>query len=363
MQGFFSSTNDLLIPIQQSPSESRLTLVPSKDAFLEYSSHIHTFLKLPLVPWELSKLGLFFILKQLGLINEVDKTVILDSISHSTLLSNELVDLLTWLKNKESNDKNFVRQLLSKIRFRENINSPVISFPEIKRYDPFKISPLLTLPPNVLPNSIAKHFSTEVLESNLFLTPCTVKDLIEFYLSENQQKLLRDPQTSECILRFISKHSSQIVESYWVQIKTKLSNIKCIATNQGMKLPSESYLPSTLIGDNLPLVTFELSNTNADVNSGGIIEDDHISVSFLKRIGCRIFDMESLVKVQLGTTSMTSKTFSNDTMQALIFQLIEERPNMHETDFKALKDSKFLIGNVVESDNFLFEMFSSNSIL
>ena len=315
-----------------------------------YSPHLYACLTLPLVPLELVRSGLFLVLKLNNLICEVDKTIAVETLSGSVLSLNELLMMLSWLRVEQHDDKEYIRRVLSVVQFRENVNSPVIPFCQIKHYDVFHIPSLLSLPPNVLPNSIAIHFSSEDLQFNFFLTAATIKELFEFYSSKNQKYLLEDPRTSEYLFRLFSKHSSQITDNYWIRLKEILSDIKCISTNQGMKLPSESYLPSSLITSDLRIVAFKLSCTVTDNDDRNFIEDDTMSVSFLKRIGCRIFNVQSLVKVLQDLTSTTLNAPAGDTMRALIFQLMEERPNMNEADFKSIKENRVLKG----LDNFIF---------
>ncbi|CAF1136231.1 unnamed protein product [Adineta steineri] len=211
-------------------------------------------------------------------------------------------------------------------------------------YDASNISSILPLPLYVLPINIAGHFSQDQLQHNLFLAPCTFKDLIEFYLYENRHYLYHNITASTCLLSNLSKYSSHFSESKWLEIKNILSNIKCIPTIQGMKLPNESYIPSHMLTSDSPAITLNiLPDKTTTENQRNINNPDEnlVSTYFLKQIGCRMLNIQSIIKYwQMNSNNRTELNQVN--IQTLIKSLMKERKYTTDEDFKALKQSRFL---------------------
>ncbi|CAF3416437.1 unnamed protein product [Rotaria socialis] len=285
LKGFFALKNDIFVPTKRLPSANHLSLVISTQTFLADSKHIHGFLPLPLVPFELSKSHFFTALKEHSLIHMADKSIIEESLTSSALLSNELIELLKWLCSSDINDHSYTKRVLSVVRYHETINSPISYFGKLKYYDALNISLVLPLPSNVLPISIAEHFSQEQLHHNLFLLPCNFKQLIDFYLSENQQYLFNNVKTATHLLSYLSNSSSHFSEPEWKKIKDILSIIKCIPTTHGMKLPRKSYLPSHILRSDRPAITLNLLAENATDSRQPRNDSNEnlVSVYFLKK--------------------------------------------------------------------------------
>ncbi|CAF4160668.1 unnamed protein product, partial [Rotaria sordida] len=320
--------------------------------------HIHSFLSLPLVPYELSKNGLFQALKDRDLIIEVNNELIELTITTTILLSNQFVEFLHWLSSQNYDDKQYIKRLLSIVRFRETNNSSIITLEKLKNYDNFNISTIIPLPSHVLPASVATYLSREELQKQLSLTPFTLKDFLHYYLLKNQLYLFTKENTSTCLLYIISKYSGQLNKTEWNKLKTTLSTITCIPTNQGMKIPNESYIPSSILSSDLPIITLNVPQNLTDDDDDdddddnndnqSIIEnmENSISAEFLKRLGCRTLNVQSFVHARSSLTNSTSSSNSH-TMKILIQHLMEERDNMSEGDFNALKQSECLRGTTL----------------
>ena len=357
LDGFFSIDKDLLVPVKKSPSDIKLSLIPSTQAYLANSKHIHSFLPLPLVPYELSKNGLFQALRDRDLIIEVDNELIESTITTTILLSNQFVEFLHWLSSQKNDDKQYVKHLLSLVRFHETPQSPIITLEKLKNYDNFHISPILPLPSHVLPASVAAYLSREELQKQLSLTPLLLKDFLHFYLLKNQQHLFTKENTATCLLSIISKHSGQLNKTDWNKLKMSLSTLSCIPTSQGMKIPNESYVPSSILSSDLPIITL---NVPQNLNEEEEDDDDDkqstmenlenpVSGEFLKRLGCRTLNVQSFVHARSSLTNSTSSNSQN--MKILIQHLMEERDNMSEGDFNALKQSECLRGTTLTPKN------------
>ncbi|CAF3997273.1 unnamed protein product [Rotaria sp. Silwood2] len=355
VDGFFSTNKDVLVPVKRSPTDINLSLIPSTQAYIANSKHIHSFLSLPLVPYELSKNGLFQALKDRDLIIEVDNELIESTITTTILLSNQFVEFLHWLSSQNNDDKQYIKRLLSIVRFRETNNSSIITLEKLKNYDNFNISIILPLPSHVLPASVAAYLSREELQKQLSLIPLTLKDFLHYYLLKNQLYLFTKENTSTCLLHIISKHSGQLNKTEWNKLKTTLSTITCIPTNQGMKIPNESYIPSSILSSDLPIIILNVPQNLTDDDDDDDNDDDKqsiienmeypVSAEFLKRLGCRTLNVQSFVHAR---SSLTNSTSSNShTMKILIQHLMEERDNMSEGDFNALKQSECLRGTTL----------------
>ncbi|CAF1595404.1 unnamed protein product [Rotaria magnacalcarata] len=411
LKGFFALKNDIFVPTKRLPSANNLSLVISTQTFLADSKHIHGFLPLPLIPFELSKNHFFTALKEHSLIHMTDKSIIEESLTSSALLSNELIELLKWLCSSDINDRSYTKRVLSVVRYHETINSPISYFGKLNYYDALNISLVLPLPSNVLPISIAEHFSQEQLHHNLFLLPCNFKQLIDFYLSENQhyfgklnyydalnislvlplpsnilpisiakdfsreqlhhnlfllpcnfkqlidfylsenqQYLFNNVKTATHLLSYLSNSSSHFSEPEWIKIKSILSMIKCIPTTHGMKLPNESYLPSHILRSDRPAVTLNLlvEKTKDSQQPRNDSNENLVSVYFLKQIGCRMLDIQSIIENDSRMSSHNISALNHESMQMLIENLARERNSMSDADFNALKNTKFLQGTTLK---------------
>ena len=330
--------------MKKSPSDSKISLIPSTQAYIANSKHIHSFLSLPLVPYEFSTNGLIQALCDRDLIIEVDHALIESTITTTILLSNQFVEFLHWLSSEKNEDKQSIKRLLSLVRFRETSQSPIITLEKLKNYDNFHISSLLPLPAHVLPASVAAYLSREELQKQLSLAPLLLKDFLHFYLLKNQQHLFTQENTATCLLSILSKHSGQLNKTDWNKLKTTLSTLLCIPTSQGMKMPNESYVPSSILSSDLPVITLNVpQNSDDDDEKQSTIEnlDNSVSAEFLKRLGCRTLNVQSFVYARTNSTS------SNSHMKVLIEHLMEERDNLSEGDFNALKQSECLRGTTL----------------
>lgn len=352
IDGFFSTNKEILVPVKRSPTDRTLSLVPSTQAYIANSKYIHSFLSVPLVPYELSNNGLFQSLKDRELIIEVNNELIESTITTTILLSNQFVEFLHWLSHQNNDDKQYVKRLLSIVRFRETPQSPIITLEKLKNYDNFNISSILPLPSHVLPASVAAYLSREELQKQLSLTPLTLKEFLHFYLLKGQLNLFTKENTSTCLLHIISKHSGQLNKTEWNKLKTTLSTISCIPTNQGMKIPHESYIPSTILSSDVPMITLNVPQTLNDDDDEIDEENDttdnmenSVSAEFLKRLGCRTLNVQSFVHARSSLTNPDSS--HSHTMKTLIQHLMEERDNMSEGDFNALKQSECLRGTTL----------------
>ena len=334
LDGFFSSDEDILVPVKRSPSDKYLSLIPSTEAFLINSKHIELFLPIPLVPFELGQNHFFQVLKQRQWIEEMNDDLILIKIHQLIFSFDEFIGLLRWLCAYEIKNKHYIQQVFSKIHFRQLSQSTIIKLENVKYYDNLNLLSL-PLPSNVLPSNIIDYISREDLQKRLSLSPITVKNLIGFYLNENQKDLIHNESTSRIILNLISQHWKQFNDIELNYIKTFLSNNKSIPTNQGNKYPNESYIPSINLSSDLSIINLyipQIENDNQYVNYP-------VSIEFLKLIGCRTIHLPTLTNhsnIQLNNSSQTVEHF--------IRNLLDKRQYMSDNDLNALKTTQCIAG-------------------
>lgn len=334
-----------MIPTKSKSSISQFSMLPSSQTYLAYSKHIHSFLSLPLIPYELLQNGLFIELKQRGYIEEISHDFIEIAVSTYDLLAVEFIELLHWLCSTEiCNNKKYIQRILSNIRFHDDENSSTVTLEKIKYYDDnINVPLMLPLPANVLPSRIAIHISNDDLNKKLSLQTLPFDNLLDFYLNEKQKYLLSDPDKIICLFNLISKHWTQIDDTKLKRIKNILSAIKCIPTTQGMKIPKESYIPSPILSSDLALITLNVVQNMIEDNSNKLeTSDNRVLIVLLKTIGCRAINVQSYIN-HLQVESNTTQS-SSEQLQMLVQHLLDERINMSDEDIEALQHSKCFPG-------------------
>ena len=144
------------------------------------SADVHTFLTLPLVPFELSESNFFLVLRQRNMIGVLNNKLIEQTIVQTTLLLDELINAIRWL----CHNKECITTVMRSIRFRETMNSPEVTLINVQHYiDKLIIPSNLPLPPTVLPTLVSVHFSSVELSQQLSFTECTLSSLVNFYLN------------------------------------------------------------------------------------------------------------------------------------------------------------------------------------
>lgn len=318
---------------------------------------MRSFLSAPLVPVEFSNNGLFIELKRLGLIRDIDYHTIIYIIQASILYSNELCELLRWLCSDECiynyNNKYYIENIFSYIRFRDNDSSPIITLRHIKYYDEINPSSQLPLPSNVLPAVIAMQISPDDLSKHLGLAVFSLDNLIDFYFLDEQNHLLKDENKIICLFNFISIHWIKIKPSQRDQIKVILSKRACIPTQQGMKLPKESFIRSPMLLPDLPIIKM---NVVKEINQIKITSDQHevksngqsydgVLDEFLRFIGCRTIHVPSFIAYQKSLSKVSDSIKENFLM--FLHHLVDTQKIMSDEDIIALQESRCFPGNII----------------
>ncbi|CAF1508202.1 unnamed protein product [Adineta steineri] len=257
----------------------------------------------------------------------------------------EFIELVHWLFGNDVVDKAYVKSVLSSVRFHDHNHSSVIPFKEIKYYDVLNIPLLLPSPFNTLPRDISSILSQKQLEKQLCLSPLKLKYILDFYLDNKCLQQLSISETYPCFLSFISTHSGQLEQDEWTKVITVLSKTQCIPTIQGMKVPRESFVLSPLVSPQLPCIVLNIPQSitnNNDTEDKQISEnfENPVSIDFLKKIGCRMFNFNSF-------DDDSSVSSSSETMKTLIKKFIKERNNMSQADFNELKEKPSLKGTTL----------------
>lgn len=347
VDGFLSSRENILVPVAEIPSISQLSVLPSSQAYLASSEHIHKFLAVPLVPFRLLTNTLFTRLKEHGLIQSVSHDLIKSTVASCDLSVEEVIELLHWLCTDEvKNEKRFIERILSFILFHDDEASSKI-MENVKFYDGFNVPTILPLPINVLPTRLARHISNDDLHQKLSLTALTLDSLLDFYLHEDQRFLWGSQTTVVCLFNLISKYWSQLDKSKREAMKNTLSNIKCVPTTQGMKIPKEAYIRSPILSSDLALIELSVvkSMDEVDVHATAIssgrtttlveASDNRVLAEFLKNLGCRTINIQSFVGNHKAKSNALSP--SKNRLQMLVQLLVDEFDNLSEADIEAIK--------------------------
>ncbi|CAF1577380.1 unnamed protein product, partial [Adineta steineri] len=327
LDGFLSSDKDIFVPIQRCSSDNQLLLIPSRHAYLSNSKYLEKFLSIPLIPFDIGQNEFIQILRHNKQIQELTNEIIREKIRESIFLYDELVNLLHWLCTNIFEDNSYIKTILSEIYYRETSQSTIIELENIEFYNILNLPLIVPLPSNVLPSNIVNHISQEDLEKKLFLTKLPIRNLIQFYLLPTQHYLFENEFTSNILLHLFSQYWNQFNTNNLNNIKIILSKLKCISTNQGMKLPQQSYISSANLSKDLPQITFDMSSEYS------------LSIEFLKSIGCRTIDF-STTTIANHLNSMNN----NQTLQDLIQNLLKQRDNMSDTDVNALGNTPCFAG-------------------
>ena len=347
INGFLSSEVDILVPAAETPSVSHLSVLPSSQAYLAYAEHIHKFLSLPLVPFKLSNNRLFTVLREHGLLQEVSHDIIQRTVACCDLSAGELIEILRWLCTDEiKNDKHFIEGILSFVLFHDNQSSSNI-MERVKFYSAIEVPILLPLATNVLPARIAMHISSDDLNEKLSLTALTLDNLVDFFLHKDQHFLLYTQNTVVCLFNLISKFWARIDPSRRETMKTTLSNIQCVPTTQGMKIPKEAYIRSPILSSDLALIELNVVKSMTEDDARGVIttsrqastfveaSDNRVLAEFLKLIGCRTINIPSFVENQKLKPSALKA--SDNRLQILVQHLVDAYENLSEEDIEAIK--------------------------
>ena len=337
--GFFSSDEEVLVPVQRSTSQIGFSLIQSSRAYLSTSKHLETFVSLPLVPFDCAQTDFFKMLRRREMVRELDYQTILTNIRESVLSVHELIGLLRWLCVDSGADKSYVKQVLSEIYYRETDPYSIIQLEKIEFYSTRNIA-TLPLPSNVLPGSVVNHLSREDLHQYLSLTSITMKSLIEFYIASKQHHLFEKESTSKILFSLIGQHWNQFHHDESKKIRDIVGKLKCIPTTHGMQLPSESYIRSSDLSSDLPIVSLyvpEISEHGCESTS-----DYPVTVEFLKAIGCRTIHVPS---VGYSLVSQSAESVDqNEELKSFIQDLMKRRKTMSDTDMDALKNIPCLAG-------------------
>ena len=356
MNGFFFSKPDILVPVKTGTSGFQLSLSSSSDAFLAYSHQIQSFISLPLIPLELSTNGLFIELKRLGFIREVTNDIIAETVRSSVLRSAELIELLRWICSNDGIDDrgSFINSIFASIRFRDQEDSPTITLKKVQFFEQTNVLSILPSPKNVLPAKITTHLSPENLRKDLSLRAVSINGLLNFYFHEDQAYILTNRNMIECLFNLISRHWSEIGSTKRKTMKKILSSIKCVPTRKGMQLPRESYIPSSILSSDIPIIVLNvvsrMSVHNDDVIRANNQQENEVNQTphacvleeFLRFIGCRTIHIQSFCEGQQGLSNTSELLKAN--FHIFMKHLIEASATMSDEDIKELKRTKCFVG-------------------
>lgn len=387
-RGFFNSQRTLYVPCSDT---GLMCVLASEDCYLPFEG-IEAFAAYPVIPCELAVQCPRFFAELLARqrISQLSLKQVQQSVKENVLTDQQFAAFLSWLCRAQKQMSKAERtKLVNEIKFWTNNEINYLS--NIKYFQPFtsgvtdasvslsslsssssfscapssittrnmeattKFESILPLPSSVLPKVFALGLSTNQLSDQLGLKPLGFSAWLEFILTAESK--LESVAHVPTILSYISRHSGEISAKEWKQLTNVLSRCACIPSTHGMKTPREVYFPSKALPSDLPqvsdLVIREEEDVEAEEDDISKTEDVAVTHSFLKRLGVRYSSVNVLVDSQQNFSkdqgknsnkNLGSSTTSGLSIQKLVQQIMSQRKEMSELDFKEVSNKKFLVG-------------------
>lgn len=280
--GFWRSSSVFPVP-------SQLGIYPSKKVV--YAGDAANFIKnIPVLPEEVFSKANEFIEKaqMLGLIEEISPEDVIREVQSRTFNLSDLKLFIIWCVNSlrnESLNMQQVRNILNNAVVADEKNTYQLGL--IKSYQLKQvIEDDLPLPPSCIRQDFVSSISLSDLEL-LGWKQLTVVQWVE-YVVANMQNLPVEQNLSLSV--GFAKQVLKKISEYWYSIKSPeqekivqlLSNVSCIPTQLGMKLPSESYLMEIPMFPHLPVRSKDLPVSDKMLLSLGLRES--VDMAFVLKL-------------------------------------------------------------------------------
>ncbi|KAJ3107750.1 hypothetical protein HDU97_003420 [Phlyctochytrium planicorne] len=249
-------------------------------------------------------------LEALGLLKKFDLEDLYVELSKRVLEPTEVVALVKWWlefrrNNPVSNQEiSKLFQLLVVVDPQDDANAPARRLIDLKHYvNPQIIPPNVPIPKTCLPLSISKHFSKSDLGNAFpFLSELTLPEWTNFVLLHPDFK---NPAFVEQILSVISRQFGSMSASFKESITLALGQSACIVTSKGMKRPTESYLKTVTLFEDLPIVSFEAAKHFPDSFLKSLGVRDHVDLQLIfSRLQDLKWDSDHMLLDKLTSTEM-----------------------------------------------------------
>ncbi|KAG0933842.1 hypothetical protein G6F57_009475 [Rhizopus arrhizus] len=203
-----------------------------------------------------------------------------------------------------------------------------------------KIIPLdMNVPPDTMPFSVSKNFSTNELTSYFG----NMKELSvvqwTYFIYETNPELQKSTELAERVLGIISKSFSNISSKSENELIQLLKSKTCIPTRFGMKLPEEAYFSNVNLFDDLPTIQF---NNPRHVNDTflaalGVRKHVELQIVFDRLISDGSWSHVDLIKYLTSVQSTLSEVEIRRLRGTAIFTKEGEEPRIKEIEVPKAK--------------------------
>ncbi|KDE08540.1 hypothetical protein MVLG_01317 [Microbotryum lychnidis-dioicae p1A1 Lamole] len=262
----------------QSNANTSITLIsqlgPTSASKVRLPNPALTFIKgIPVVP-ELVSSGaprVMGILREKGLVKDISLEDILNDLASHPLTIAEASDAFRWWLSLAAN-RSYSPSLLARLKDsamlslsdRTTEEERILPLSAFQTYlNPQTITPDLPLPDHTLPFELTRRFQGADLARVFEFTELTSLDWARHVVSpactgakiSAETNVLVSPPFAEKFLMTISRGWSTLSTSRQHELSTLMAPLRFMPTRQGQKLASESYFPSVVLFEDLPIVT------------------------------------------------------------------------------------------------------------
>lgn len=322
--GFWKSSNVILLPSQHGVVSSNPVRFAPEAEFIE---------DIPIIPQKVIDSAMPFLTRAVAssLLKKLSVDDIVQEAKQRPFTESQFSKLLKWfLENLKSGDLN--NGHLFKILLHTNVklgnpHERILSMASVNCYqDTYTVPDNFPLPSTCVPKSLLPDLAASELRM-LFQTPLTLPQWLKYAVKAKEDiptdiNLLKTISFAEISLSHISRFWKTFLPEERKEIYLLLSDVACIPTQQGLKIPRESYLAAIDMFPDLPVRTSDLA----------------ASKQFLVDLGVRETVKVDYVLEFLKNPPASGKWSSID----VIKYLCKFQKRLTGSDWKTLKESQFL---------------------
>jgi hypothetical protein len=238
-----------------------------------YNSAFTGFLKnTPMLPPEVAREGKLMLaaLRERGLCLDVTFQDVLDELKARILDEQEAIALLKWRVGLDAeltraHSRELRQAFLGAAVFcikEEGKEDKIVPLAAIRTYVNPKstVIPLDSpLPAHTLPFSVSKQLGNADLKGLFTWTELSVLDWIEYLVNPTTRKetgvdITLDAVFAERVLGVLARAWPSMNSTQHTEVCAKLSDIPCVPTRAGLKLPTEAYFANAHVFPDLPIV-------------------------------------------------------------------------------------------------------------
>ncbi|KAI8974636.1 hypothetical protein BDB01DRAFT_805850 [Pilobolus umbonatus] len=284
-------------------------------------------------------------LTKLGLLTPLGLPDVLQELESRSLTHDEMVACMKWWI--ECNKGNSAIPAATRTSINENTRAQflgaavmdlggdqLLQLSQTQYWRNPKTIPLdIIVPPNTMPFTISKNFSSTDLSSYFGqMSELSVFDWIIF-ICDAQTELETSKEFAERVLMILSKQYPHMATKLQTPIHQRLAVKKCIPTKFGLKLPHEAYFTSVNLFDDLPIIQFtNLRFINTTLLSNlGVRKHVELQMVFDRLISDGSWSHLELIKYLISVQSTLTELEIRRLRGTAIFTKEGEEPVMKET--------------------------------